>query len=268
MANTQKKVLYPLGISIALVALIGLVTVATRNSGLVTPTPQTTQLQAEAKVKPLTKKKAATSPSKCIGSKSRKFSTPEEVRYLFRELGLVYTPKLVFLPAVKTLSNIDKNSFLGYAAKADYYDQLSKQYGPLLDKAYIAPGAIKWVNDAIGYGFFASADVPPGGLVGEYTGQVLKKNAFSNKTWSWRYPSNSSFKASLPTNTSISAHKYGNEIRFINHSRLPNVKTIFMFHNDQWRLLYVAKRPIKVGDEFLVSYGPTYFRRREELPLF
>ncbi|MGE3386751.1 MAG: SET domain-containing protein-lysine N-methyltransferase [Bdellovibrionales bacterium] len=62
----------------------------------------------------------------------------------------------------------------------------------------------------------------------------------------------------------IDAKLEGNETRFINHSsHAANSVYIFIFHNLRWRVLVVASKTIKAGEQVLSDYGKTYWSGRQ-----
>ena len=90
----------------------------------------------------------------------------------------------------------------------------------------------------------------------EYTGMIVKKT--STEAWAWIYPLRGTFTGH-PTEYRLDAQTYGNEARLINHSDQPNLTAEFVFSEQAWHVIYVAKRPTRKGEQLLVSYGSEYW---------
>ncbi len=208
------------------------------------------------------------SPSILVNNKKKKYETIEQIKELFNKLNVEYSNHSKFDKECQIFKKINKSDFSHYLKNKDYYDKLTQKYDLFVKSGYIAPVYIKWVNDQIGYGCFASTDIPQGNLIAEYVGEIIPKNKIASKIWSWKYPCKGTFSKKFPKNISINAFKFGNETRFINHGvdskrNLPNCTIEFAYTNGAWRILYVAKRYINKDEELLVDYGLRYWRKRE-----
>ncbi|MEM6830357.1 MAG: SET domain-containing protein-lysine N-methyltransferase [Bacteroidota bacterium] len=184
---------------------------------------------------------------------------------LFHELGLIYSPTLVFSASCQAFQNLSISTLSFYCDDPEGYERSSKKYASRISRNYVAPGTIKWISEEIGYGYFATQDVFKGEMVGEYTGKIRRRSEFENSVYAWAYPKGGAFQKTLPEGTYLDARTYGNETRFINHHDTPNLKTEQVFHNGHWHFIYVADRYIQRGEEFLVSYGQKYWRKRRKL---
>lgn len=198
-------------------------------------------------------------PSRRVYARAYKIATSAQKQDFFNKLGLIYAPVPVFRPGCEALAHVQREDLLSYANDPARYEARTQKYGPLLAKHYVTPNYIQWINNFIGYGAFASEDLPAGTLIGEYTGEIMRKTPTT--VWSWKFES---FKAPLPKKSSITSHKHANELRFINHSDRPNIKMEYVFHNHQWHLCYIATKPIQKGEQLLVSYGKKYWKKRQK----
>ncbi|MEM8629379.1 MAG: SET domain-containing protein-lysine N-methyltransferase [Chlamydiota bacterium] len=94
---------------------------------------------------------------------------------------------------------------------------------------------------------------PRGGLVGEYTG-VVKKGSIATffSPYTVVYPTPfSSFRGFV-----IDAKHEGNFTRFINHAKKPTVEMKSVLCPDGLiHMVFVAKRPLRKGEEITLNYG-------------
>jgi hypothetical protein len=116
---------------------------------------------------------------------------------------------------------------------------------------------LKFIDKKIGYGLFISKDIPQGGFLGEYTGQVRKSSLF---------PSFNSFLFSYSlkelSKTCVDAKFFGNSMRFINHSYRPNVKCIKYFFENVLHIYVLAQKPIKKDEQLFMDYGSSFWTFR------
>lgn len=210
-------------------------------------------------------KKAAYSPSLRVYPSETRVETPRNMQVLFAKLSLGYTSTPIFSEECQGLSRLSPEDFVEYQHQQAYYDGLTQRYGSFLKQNYMASNYVKWVNDKIGYGLFARCDIPEKGLIGEYTGEVRRSSSFDSRSWSWNYPLQSSFRTYMPSDFSITGHRYGNELRFVNHSNFPNAEGVMVFSHQLWHLVYIAKKVIWKDEEIVVNYGRRHWRHRSRL---
>lgn len=116
---------------------------------------------------------------------------------------------------------------------------------------------IKYINPKCGYGVFANQDIPERHIIAEYTGIVRRKDFSKIKDdyeYAWGFPP--------PTKFLIDGKNAGNFTRFINHNDDNNVEMIYIPVDGRWHLAYVAKKPIKKGQQLLANYGAPYWKGR------
>ena len=141
--------------------------------------------------------------------------------------------------------------------------ELGNLYREQLSTGFTADLAIKWINERIGYGLFASEDIHEGAFVGEYTGQVRRlfrwhpdANAYCfhypTRFWSWKY-------------FAIDSWKEGNAMRFINHSDQPNLQPMCLVDRGLLHHVFFAKRQIKQGYQLTFDYGEDYWMKRKKI---
>ena len=165
-----------------------------------------------------------------------------------------HTRNIRYIPTCKweNASLIDKSSITIPEAKE------SEKYAQLIRKKYTVPVYIQFIDDAIGYGVFADTDIQPGQMIGEYAGIIKKykpkgaqnKEEVHNESYRWKYGSDI-----------LDAFDAGNFTRFINHSYNPNLEARYIKTNDNFpaHLIYIARKPIKKGEQLLINYGAHYW---------
>ncbi len=214
------------------------------------------------------KKKPAKSPSKLFFDKDKKYYKIEEIKELFEKLGITYTKRIIFSESCKMFEHTKMEDYLDYnksSEERERLEYLSKKYGPLIRNSYVAPVYIKWISDKIGYGLYAIEDIPEGTLIAEYTGIVMYKKDVPSKVWCWRYPIRGDFSDKFPKNISLDGAKFGNELRFINHSDSPNVVPKCIYDGEKWTTCYIASEFIPKDKQIFTSYGQKYWRKRTKV---
>lgn len=141
-------------------------------------------------------------------------------------------------------------------------DELEAVYKKKLIRKDLAKVYVKWIDPVFEYGLFADEDLEEKSFIGEYAGifkRVYRKKPDING-YCFHYPTRFfSFQYHV-----IDALKEGNLMRFINHSESPNVQPIWLNHKGLLRLVFIAKRPIKKGEQLFFNYGKDYWRKRKK----
>lgn len=186
----------------------------------------------------------------CRGVGSGNISWQMHNRQIFKMNGLEYLkqPK-VTTPLVKK-ENIKKSWV--YLQHQVELEKLALRYGDAISNRQVIPQRIQFINDQVGHGSFALVDVAPGQMVGEYTGNICEQDGALGK-YAWNYSPTDSYPEIL-----LDATCAGNEMRFINHDSRPNLAIERVVFGGMWRLIYVAKTPIKAGAQLLTNYGSFY----------
>ena len=207
------------------------------------------------------------SPSSRVDKQGICYQGKEQMTELFNQLNLKYIERVLYTKECFGYARLKKTDHSEYNADPAYYDEMTEKYGALVRSAYLAPVYVKWCSDEVGYGVFASEDIPAGSLIGEYAGVVALKRFVKNKTWSWRYPSRGDFEGKLKCDLSLDGGIYGNELRFINHSDDLNTCPIEVHDGTTWVNCYYASKDINKDHEVFVSYGENYWKDRAKIIL-
>lgn len=143
---------------------------------------------------------------------------------------------------------------------------LGAYYSAQLSEGAVAPIFIRFIDEQVGYGLFASQELEKGSFIGQYTGLLMRNPYFSStiNDFSFTYPMP---KVIIPPRLTINSLCYGNELRLMNHSDLPNCEAIGVFHDGIIKIVIRAIRYIAKGEQLTYDYGPDYWRRRTKLPL-
>lgn len=189
--------------------------------------------------------------------------TVEEFEKTF---NLVYRPFLVFESYTQLVEVIRSCPYLLRSqrlAKENY--EWGRLYSKELATGTIADVSIRWINESMGYGVFAEADIPEGSFIGEYTGVVRRLYR--------RYPNPNAYCFRYPTRLwslkyfAIDALHESNVLRFINHSDRPNLLPLCAVDRRLLHQLLFANRLIPKGQQLTFDYGPDYWVRRQKLLL-
>jgi len=141
-----------------------------------------------------------------------------------------------------------------------------ERYNRYIVEKYEAPWYMKFINEKIGHGIFAAADIKGGDYIGDYVGIICDSQLWDkvcrDTSYSWRIGSPSEINS--PHVFSIDAKHTGNFTRFINHSFDPNVIAISIYTHDGWHLVYIAKKDIHKDEQILADYGRGYWDVRKQ----
>lgn len=149
------------------------------------------------------------------------------------------------------------------------YRYYVERYSHFITQKYEGPWYMKFINEKIGYGIYAAADIKNGDFVGDYVGIIYDSSIASNSefsdlryTWALHHPLDPKGPHFF-----ITAVKHCNFMRYINHSFDPNVAAIPVYMEGQWHQTYVACKDIKKDEQILANYGTGYWQNRtcEEL---
>lgn len=143
--------------------------------------------------------------------------------------------------------------------------QLAIEFASQLKAGRCTDISIRWIDEQLGYGVFAEADLPKGTFIGEFTGlvrQLSRKTPTHNpycfhyptRFWSWNY-------------YAIDALDVGNETRFINHSDRPNLQPLCLCERRLLHIIFTAKDPIKTGTQLTYDYGRDFWKTREKIDI-
>jgi len=146
------------------------------------------------------------------------------------------------------------------------------------------------VNEIVGWGVFLKPDaeaLEEGTVLGIYAGKY-ELVAHNDKSYNFDYSFTLLDTISLTTkqkqlsvsdsslceqcdeySAKVNASKIGNFLRYVNHSKKPNVVTqLFMLENGNIEVVYlVGKDGIKPGEECLIDYEGPYWKKKGFIPL-
>lgn len=125
---------------------------------------------------------------------------------------------------------------------------------------------LELIDDTVGYGVFADEDIIRGQYVAEYTGAMVNEEYINEHqpfdlkySWTVMPP----IYCAAPKKFVVDALNEGNFTRYINHSYDPNVLALVVYCQNEWHMIYVACKEIKMGQQLLVDYGKGYWYNRE-----
>lgn len=119
--------------------------------------------------------------------------------------------------------------------------------------------SITYVSETIGYGLFATEDIPLGTAICEYGGIVRKNDRRDSlNDYLYKYPS----LDEIGRNYVIDAKEIGDLGRFANHSEKPNCRIETYSDGLFDHQLLIANKPIYLGDEIRYNYGQAYWYLR------
>ncbi len=127
-------------------------------------------------------------------------------------------------------------------------------YGDQIRQARVSNIYIAKVSDYVGYGAFALEEIPPGQILGEYTGLARAlKDADCSNLYVFNYVHNAI----------IDASKRGNISRFINHSEHgANSRYMRVLLDGVVHVILLAERTIRKDEQILLNYGADYWHHR------
>ncbi|KAK6089679.1 hypothetical protein P3W45_001321 [Vairimorpha bombi] len=118
-------------------------------------------------------------------------------------------------------------------------------------KTYVYPSTVA------GYGCFAGESIKQGEFVIEYVGEIIDKdegqrrsNFYDAKKVSYLFDYSFENKTGF-----IDANYIGNNSRFINHSKCPNIYSKIVEVDKIRRICFFALRDIKIGEELFFDYN-------------
>ena len=171
---------------------------------------------------------------------------------LSRDAGFEWVPSLAFLHerhfrdrALLVYPPAPTSAELGVAEALD-------ANGPPVSRAE----AIEIVDleSAGGYGVFAVEPIATGALIVEYAGLVAPATDGFD-------PYGLSYAETLAGEPlRLSARRFGNAARFVNHDSAPNAEITRVEHRGLLRVVIVATEDIAAREQVLVDYGEAYWR--------
>ncbi len=183
-----------------------------------------------------------------------------------KEFNFNYTPQLIvedqkiYLRAKKKCSQLLERLF--FQKKLRW---LGTYYRKPLDECQIIDMEIKWINNLIEYGAFATHKIKKSEYIGEYTGILSKKKFFNYNLSANNYTFSYITSIISPRQFYIDSKNYGNETRFINHSDCPNCESASLLYDGIIRVIIYAIINIYPGTQLTMDYGPGYWKHRNKV---
>ena len=189
------------------------------------------------------------------------------IKELFHKLGGHYLERTIFADEGAVFRENKLTDSAEDMKNPKVSDEKFEEYSDLVRNGDKAPIFIKWTSDDVGYGIFASEDIPAGTLIAEYAGMGSPKSHIKNRTWSWKYPIKGPVIDSFPNRVSLDGGIHGNEIRFINHSDNRNTSPVLVHNGTNWVNCYHARKAITKDEELFISDGKRYWKTRVKVDL-
>ena len=189
----------------------------------------------------------------------KSFRTAEEKEVLFKALGVQYTKRVIPHELMKSslydqcFYNVFKLSWRNARAMKKYASFATK-----IERNYIAPISIQWINSDIGFGAFAQTNLQTGEFVGEYTGKIKDNSSIEDHRYAWgiwmgRTQGEDEFL--------VDALHHGNELRFVNDDGYKsNCQSAPIIGKDGIiHVIYKTRRAIQAGEQLTINYGEDYW---------
>lgn len=118
----------------------------------------------------------------------------------------------------------------------------------------------KAASQVQGWGLFAGEDIPKFTYIGEYKGEVITsgKTGEAERRGLVYYHGCLEYLFSLNTDQELDGSRYGNKMRFINHTKIKkniNLRSHRQLVNGVNRVSFWTERDVKAGEEFFYDYG-------------
>jgi uncharacterized protein len=177
--------------------------------------------------------------------------------------GIIYRPVL-FFSSYSLLQDVINNC--PYLMRSSWLINanmpMNAEYLTELQAGSSVALSIKWIDEVLQWGVFADQDIAVGSLIGEYTGVVrrLFRHHPDQNAYCLRYPTRWwSLKYYI-----VDALHEGNIMRFVNHSRRPNLEPACLVDRRLLRQVLIASETISAGTQLTFNYGEDYWIRRKQ----
>ena len=175
----------------------------------------------------------------------------------FEKNGVSYSPDVVIRPSDQAA--LTRSWKKAWEVHSDPDHPEVKVMIAAVKKGKGAPVVVKEVKfkGETQRGLFAAASIKKGSVIGHYSGRLLPDrvvNSDSDYVFSFSEPA---YKKWV-----IDGEKVGNHMRFINHSKDENIGAVELYYDNLPRIVFVAERDIKEGEQLLYSYGDKYWKTK------
>lgn len=127
-------------------------------------------------------------------------------------------------------------------------------------EGFIPDVSIKWADEQMGFGVFANRPFAKGAYLGEYVGLVRSRSRRLDRKNDYCFE----YAVGIKSPWIIDAKNQGNHARFINHSDHPNIEPIAVFADGVMHIIFIALKPIPVGEQLFYEYGPYFWKKRSD----
>lgn len=181
------------------------------------------------------------------------------IKKLFSELGINYINDYIF--EFKDIETLDCYATQYYLDNKPEFEDLTKTYGTKIKNKDTANLYVKKTPNK-GYGLFTAEELQEGDFIGVYIGVIREENEFVpfdesgyDTDYAWDFPDDSHDFPALE----INAKYKGNELRFANHDKEPNLLVEHTVVENKWYIFFLAGRTIAKDEELSISYGEAYW---------
>ncbi|KAF0456433.1 SET domain-containing protein [Gigaspora margarita] len=124
---------------------------------------------------------------------------------------------------------------------------------------------IRWVNDIVRWGMFASRALRPNDHLGLYTGLLTRQLDDVEYAWEFNYLIDVLDDNGEKVRVCIDGKYMGNYMRFANHrDENHNGDQVYVLYDDLWYVLYYVKQEIKPHEQIFVNYGQAYWENKQK----
>ncbi|CAA7257426.1 unnamed protein product [Cyclocybe aegerita] len=110
-----------------------------------------------------------------------------------------------------------------------------------------------------GLGAFAETDIPAHKYIGEYFGEIFSEQDSMDFITQVQKHTGLNYAFSLARGVQLDSYTVGNEMRYLNHSSIPNCRARIICVNGDPRIVLETEQDVKEGQELFLDYGPLYW---------
>ncbi|KAI1731709.1 PHD-finger domain-containing protein [Ditylenchus destructor] len=167
-------------------------------------------------------------------------------------------------------SKIDQETLRAYRASGISEEVLMNSYAPYLRCEPGQPNQVysqyrrmmkEWPNNVYlarskiqGLGLYAKRDIDMNSMIIEYKGEVIRSEVGEVREKRYMAQNRGVYMFRIDDEFIIDATLAGGLARYINHSCDPNCSTKILPYNDDKKIIIIANRPIKAGEELTYDY--------------
>lgn len=149
----------------------------------------------------------------------------------------------------------------------NYIPQVEKIKYEVGNGTFVDDGGIyiRWINDIVRYGMYASKTFQRRDILGVYAGLVTRQLTDLEYAWEFNYLVDVKDEEDKKIRVCIDAKHMGNYMRFANHRDTnQNGDQLYVVYNDLWHVLYIAQAEIKLHEQIFVNYGQGYWENKKK----